>query len=143
LLVNDLHLLTMKWLSLPVSLKQSNPIMLVATCVYLYCNFSFEETLQLILRIFMNCIWIQVSIRWLNNIDIDKSWNSKCPNFLSGTLWIRNFFMLVIIHFSSYIPLTNNAHLSPHRYLLLRHSIEARGDRVLNFNILSLLNISF
>jgi hypothetical protein len=36
---------------------------------------------------------------------------------------------------------TSNAYLSPHRYLwLLRHSIEACGDRELYFNILSLFS---
>jgi hypothetical protein len=41
---------------------------------------------------------------------------------------------------SSYITLWwgSNAYLSPHRNLLLCHSLEVHGDRELNFNILSL-----
>jgi hypothetical protein len=36
--------------------------------------------------------------------------------------------------------MTSNAYLSPHKYLLLRHGIEAHGDGELDFNILSLFS---
>jgi hypothetical protein len=43
----------------------------------------------------------------------------------------------------SNVTLTSNAYLSPHRYPLLRHSLEARGDGVRFQHFVDFLNICF
>jgi hypothetical protein len=70
------------------------------------------------------------------NKSITSSTNNNMFKGLNYNIYICNYFAL-------HKTMTSIAYLSPHRYLLLRQSIEACGDRVKFQHFITFLNFFF